>query len=257
MTGPDQALSAGLRPPPPSRLNADFPRVRQIADTRVVEIFRQPPGRSWDGISWPAVPADDDWLSRGVGGFLWGHVERFVLRRRGDSDARLAKGIAAGAHLGRDGLPVGTIPAEFIDSRPEANLVYPHARELYRTSERGTGSMLARVLAFDAPLAAEMNAGYVASATPTEVLNWYAAELQARGWSSGTHCPVGGLDTAAQGFSRTGNREHLRVRVPSDISGQAILERHGAPPLRHGQVLFSVTYTILVRYEDERPRAVT
>lgn len=200
------------------------------------------------------MPADDDWLSRGVGAFLWGQVERLMLHRRADSDARLMGGIDAGNDLDPDGLPVGTIPAEFIDRRPEANLVYPHARELYRRSERGTGSTLARVFAFDDPQAARLTAGYVAPADPAEVLDWYAAELQARGWSCGVRGSVGGLDTAAQVFSRTRNREYLRIRVPSDISGRAILQRLGAPPLRPGLVLFSVTYRILVEYEDEPRR---
>lgn len=62
------------------------------------------------------------------------------------SDARRADRLRAGYDLDEGGLPFGSIPAAFIESRDEARMVYPGAREVFRTASGASGS-IARLVA--------------------------------------------------------------------------------------------------------------
>jgi hypothetical protein len=185
------------------------------------------------------VTLDDEggWLSKAI----WGSLRHFAAVR----DNQRMQRIEAGADVDDHDLPLGTIPAEFVDSREEARLVYPNAQEVFRKTGRGPGSMLIRIISFDNVPAATALACYIATATPTSVLDWYRATLEARGWQSRIRRPAEDSWDAVQVFYRT--RESLSVTVPTASQAQHTLEHLGISwPLRPDQTYFTVDYRILV-----------
>lgn len=158
--------------------------------------------------------------------------------------------IHAGRNLDEQGIPFGAIPASFVEGRSEARMVYPGAREVFRRVERGTGSMVLKILSFDAVPAGHLEAGYVAPALPDAVLDWYQAELEARQWSSRGRRYSGQLFDALQGFDRP--RQEFVVVVPTRDRVQPRLDRHGVTWPELGHCYFELHYRIFVRHPSQR-----
>lgn len=199
---------------------------------------------------------DGDWLSKGIGGALWRSVEGFLRRRMETVEARREERLEAGDDLDEHGLPVGSIPAAFVETREEAHMVYPGAREMFRTTEGASGSMLVRILSFDDGPAAKLSAGYLAPATAVTILDWYQVRLEARGWESrprqwpGTSAGPDLWDLL-QVFHRRG-RESFTVEIPTGRRSRLVAERHGlAWPQVPFQTYFEVRYRISVEHPWE------
>ncbi|HAM02250.1 MAG TPA: hypothetical protein DCQ30_08505 [Acidimicrobiaceae bacterium] len=158
--------------------------------------------------------------------------------------------IHAGRNLDEQGIPFGAIPASFVEGRSEARMVYPGAQEVFRRVERGTGSMVLKILSFDQVPAGHLEAGYVAPAPPDAVLDWYQAELGARGWSSRARRHSEHEFDALQGFDRP--RQELVVTVPTRHRAQPRLDRNGVTWPEPGRCYFELQYRIFVRHPPQR-----
>jgi hypothetical protein len=167
------------------------------------------------------------------------------------ADARRTQRLRNGELLDEHGMPVGTIPAAFIDDRDEAGLVFPGAREVFRSVQRGTGSLLMAVISFDDVPAARLDAGYLVPALPDQVLDWYQAELGSRGWTARARRYGGQLSEALQGFDR--GRQSFIVTVPTEERARRAVESSGVTwPLPSGHSYVEVDYRIPVRRPQER-----
>lgn len=187
--------------------------------------------------------ADEGWFDKALTSLV-GHALDV-------SDARRMARIEDGELLDDHGLPLGTIPAAFVDHREESRLVYPHSRQVFRRVQRGAGSTLARVISFDAPPHASLDAGYVAHATGSAVLDWYQAELEARGWQGRPRRPLRDMSDLGQVFHRA--RESFSVEIPPAPRAQRHIEHAGLGwPLTAEETYFTVQYIITVEPPTDR-----
>lgn len=176
-----------------------------------------------------------------------------MRRRVAASDAQRLKRLRAGGDLDEQGLPFGTIPAAFIDSRDDARLVFPNSQEIFRKVERGAGSMLATVLSFDSPQVARVLAGYLAPATSTAVLAWYSSALQGRGWRQPAMSRDARSRSDAVVVFHRGVREWISVTIPGAPRAQRILDGGGLSRcLAPGRTVYVFDYQIGVAQRPTR-----
>ena len=133
----------------------------------------------------------------------------------------------------RDGLPTGPVTYRFVDSRPEAHLVYPGATVLASTGTTESSDPLEGL-----KNSAFAGAVLVTRDPPDQVYAWYQKQLSARGWKPYQLAALLSTQVSAAGYRR-GVREFF---VGAVDDSHMFRVAPGAVPA--GGTLFEFTYSI-------------
>lgn len=164
------------------------------------------------------------------------------------ADSRTMERVRAGIGLDQSGIPYGGLPEAFVESQPEAVLVFPNSKEVYREVLRGSGSVLAQIVAFDDKPRAGLIASYMVSASAGDVFAWYGDQLSAHRWEP-LPAPSSSVDVRRRAYQsfRRGDREWFSITVPTADQIARRLEHLGLKQwLRPDETYYSIDYRIYV-----------
>jgi len=136
--------------------------------------------------------------------------------------------------LDRDGLPLGSVSYEFVNSRPPAHFVYPNAQTL-----RVIGHGESRYPAEGVTNSAFAGAILATHDSPAQVYAWYQQKLLADHWKPYQLAALLSTQLSAEGYQR-GTRETFVVAIddPHQLSGVI------GTQMPTGGTLFEYTYSI-------------
>lgn len=122
------------------------------------------------------------------------------------------------------GLPRGTITMDYISSREESHLMYSGAQVVYRYGggeERGATP--------EETSSAHVGELGQTNDAETAVFDWYRAQLLQRGWKPFRLLGLLSTWQAANGYERSGGREHFDVAVDNRSTMTKVIGR-SLPP---------------------------
>ena len=133
-----------------------------------------------------------------------------------------------------DGLPLGPVSYQFVNSRPPAQLVYPGAKTL-RVIGHGESSYPA-----EGVTNAAFAGGILTSPdAPNQIYTWYRQRLSADGWKPYTLAALLSTQMSAKGYQR-GSRELFVVAIDDPRQLGAVV----GSQMPTGGTLFEYTYSI-------------
>ena len=143
-------------------------------------------------------------------------------------------GSSSGLRTDADGLPLGPLSYQFVNSRQPAHLVYPNAKTL-----RVIGHGESHYPADGVTNSATAGAILATSDSPEQIYAWYDEHLKTDGWKTYQLAALLSTQRSARGYQRR-TREFFVVAIddPRQL-GAAIGSQMPA-----GGTLFEYTYTI-------------
>ncbi|MHB8289781.1 MAG: hypothetical protein ACYDEY_11190 [Acidimicrobiales bacterium] len=138
---------------------------------------------------------------------------------------------------GRDagGMPTCPVSLKFIESQPEAHLLYPGSTTIGGQSGGGENHDIFTTNP------ALLHAWVVAKAPMATVYAWYRTWLTHRGWHPSQVLALGPLGISSQGYAK-GTRESFVVQA--DSQELARINRSPIPPRLQTETLYSTTFII-------------
>ena len=117
-------------------------------------------------------------------------------------------GVSASCGRDRYGMPTCPVTSKFIDSQPEAHLVYPGS-----TAFGNNGGQPEQHLLFSTN-PADVHLYVVTAASMPTVYAWYRAWLTSHGWQFASGAPLGPLGVDSQAYDK-GTRESFDIQHDS------------------------------------------
>ncbi len=143
-------------------------------------------------------------------------------------------GSSSGPRTDADGLPLGAVSYQFVNSRPPAHLIYPNTKVL-----RVIGHDESRYPAEGVTNSAFAGAILVTTDSPDQIYAWYQHHIAAYGWKTYRLAALLSTQRSARGYQR-GSREIFVVAIDDPRQwGAAVGSQMPA-----GGTLFEYTYTI-------------
>ena len=136
--------------------------------------------------------------------------------------------------LDSSGLPVDPVSYQFVNSRPPAHLVYPHAQTL-----RVIGHGEQHYPAEGVTNSAFAGAVLVTQDSQTQVYAWYRQQLRADHWKSYELAALLSTQLSAQGYQR-GTREVFVVAIDDPHQLSSVI----GTQVPAGGTVFEYTYSI-------------